>query len=161
MNWACTLFGIDISAFNSLIGNCKVTKYNISDLWCEIIQITNNLEFFIKNFHIVEFEEKLLRELNAFNNKYFPVQNYIYRLRNKLINEREYGVEKEKLFLLIYERLVSEYGIKLQQDKSKIFLDKWYSQHIRNEIDLIFGEIKKIQNSNTKKIISVILSRTI
>ncbi|GHU98436.1 hypothetical protein AGMMS50248_05020 [Deltaproteobacteria bacterium] len=35
--------GIDISAFNSLIGNCKVTKYNISDLWCEIIQITNNL----------------------------------------------------------------------------------------------------------------------
>ncbi|BAV91649.1 DNA methyltransferase [Candidatus Desulfovibrio trichonymphae] len=153
--------GIDISAFNSLIGNCKVTKYNISDLWCEIIQITNNLEFFIKNSHIVEFEEKLLRELNAFNNKYFPVQNYIYRLRNKLINEREYGVEKEKLFLLIYERLVSEYGIKLQQDKSKTFLDKWYSQHIRNEIDLIFGEIKKIQNSNTKKIISVILSRTI
>jgi hypothetical protein len=56
---------------------------------------------------------------------------------------------------------VEKYQIKLRQEKSETFLDKWYSQHIRDEIDFVFGEIKKIRNIRTKKIVSVILSRTI
>ncbi|MDR2626892.1 MAG: site-specific DNA-methyltransferase, partial [Dysgonamonadaceae bacterium] len=90
-----------------------------------------------------------------------PVPEYKYHLRNKQINEWEYASEKEKLFLPVFEHLVKKYDIKLRQDKNDTFLDKWYSQHIRNEIDFVFGEIKKIQNINTKKIVSVILSRTI
>jgi len=153
--------GVDVSAFNALIGNCKIAKYNIADLKNEINRITKALESFIKNSHVVEFEEKLLQELNVFNNQYFPVPEYKYRLRNGEINEKKYGEEKEKQFLLIYEKLVREYNIKLRQDKDKAFLDKWYSQHIRNEIDFVFEEIKKIQTISTKKIISIILSRTI
>jgi hypothetical protein len=153
--------GIDVSAFNSLIGNCKVLHYGFVDIQKVINDITKKLENFIKNSNAVEFEEKLLSELNNFNNKYFPSPEYKYRLRRGEINEKEYSTEKEKEFLPIYENLVKQYNIKLWQDKSETFLDKWYSAHIRNEIDFAFNEIKKIQNINIKKIASVILSRTV
>jgi hypothetical protein len=153
--------GVDVSAFNSLMANCKIAKYNIADIQNELVRITKSFENFIKNSNAVEFEEKLSIELNCFNNKYFPVPDYKYRLRNGEINEKEYGAEKEKEFLPIYENLVKQYNIKLRQDKNKTFLDKWYSAHIRNEIDFVFEQIKAIQNIDTKKIISIILSRTI
>ena len=46
------------------------------------------------------------------------------------------------------------------QPASDSFLEKWFTKHIRNEIDFVFEEIKKVQNISTKKILSVILSRT-
>ncbi|MDR1876658.1 MAG: site-specific DNA-methyltransferase, partial [Flavobacteriaceae bacterium] len=153
--------GIDVSVFNTLIGNCKVAEYDIVDLQNEIAHITNALSEFVKNSNAVEFEGKLLQELCIFNNKHFPVPDYKYSLRNNLINEAEYGKEKEELFLPVYEKLVKEYNIKLKQEKDSTFLDKWYSQHIRDEIDFVFNEIKKIKNIDTKKIVSMILSRTI
>ena len=69
--------------------------------------------------------------------------------------------EKEKEFLPIYNKLIKKYKIQLRQDKMDSFLDKWYSEHVRNEIEFVFKEIKKIKNPDTKNIISVILSRTI
>ncbi len=162
---ACELgmhaIGIDVSAFNALIGNCKVSKYDLFDVQGEISRITKVLKEFLSHSHTLEFETKLLQKLYEFNNKYFPVPDYKYRLRQGEINEAQYGSEKEKEFLPIYDSLVSEYNIQLLQDKADSFLDKWYSQHIRDEIELVFAEIKKIKNINTKKIISVILSRTI
>ncbi|MDR2472168.1 MAG: site-specific DNA-methyltransferase, partial [Tannerella sp.] len=74
---ACELgmhtIGIDISAFNTLIGNCKVTQYDITDLKREVERITKALEVYISNSNAVEFEERILQELNTFNNQYFPV----------------------------------------------------------------------------------------
>ncbi|MDR2836342.1 MAG: site-specific DNA-methyltransferase [Bacteroidales bacterium] len=153
--------GIDVSAFNALIGNCKVEKYDFADIQNEIALITNALENFVKNSNAVEFEGKLLQELNIFNNQYFPVPDYKYRLAQGEVDEKTYGAEKEKMFLPIYENLVNQYKIKLKQNKNETFLDKWYSLHIRNEIDFVSDEIKKIKNANTKKIVSMILSRTI
>lgn len=153
--------GIDISIFNTLIGNCKVTKYNLTDVQTEIGRITKTLKEFISNSHILEFEGKLLQALYVFNNKYFPVPDYKYRLQRNEINEEKYGAEKEKEFLPLFNKLVNNYKIKLKQDKADTFLDKWYSQHIRDEIQFVFEEIKKIKDHDTKKIISIILSRTI
>jgi hypothetical protein len=153
--------GIDISAFNALIGNCKVTKYNLVDVQIEITRITKVLKAFAARSQVLEFEEKLLQALNDFNNRYFPVPDYKYRLHQGDINEAQYGAEKEKEFLPIYEALVRQYGIKLRQDSEERFLDKWYSPYIRTEIALVFDEVKKIADVDVKKIISVILSRTI
>ena len=153
--------GIDISAFNSLIGNCKTIKYNLVDVKNEIAQITKALKEFLANAHTIEFEEKLLKVLYDFNNKYFPVPDYKYKVRRGEINEDKYGMEKEKEFLPTYNKLVKEYNIKLRQDKSETFLDKWFSQNIREEIEFVFNQIKKIKNTSTKKIVSIILSRTI
>jgi len=153
--------GIDVSTFNALIGNCKVIKYNLMDVQTEIDRITKALKIFLSSSHTLQFEEKLLQALYEFNNKHFPVPDYKYRLKRGEINEDKYGAEKEKEFLPIFNKLVKDYKIKLRQDKTDTFLDKWYSQHIRGEIHFVFEEIKKIKNANTKKIISIILSRTI
>ena len=56
-----------------------------------------------------------------------------------MINENQYGKEKEKEFLPIFNKLVEQYNIKLKQDKEDSFLDKWYSQHIRDEIKFVLN----------------------
>lgn len=65
---ACELglhsIGIDISAFNCLIGNCKVEKYDIFDIQSEINRITKSLYSFISKSRTIEFEEKLSEQLN-------------------------------------------------------------------------------------------------
>ena len=153
--------GIDVSAFNALIGNCKVMKYDIANIIIETNRITNALKQFVYDSHIREFDDELTQKLYEFNNMYFPVPEYKYRLHHKEINEKEYSAQYEKEFLLIYQELVSKYNIKLKQDKDKTFLDKWYLPCVRSEINCVYDEIQKIQNPDTKKIISVIFSRTI
>ncbi len=152
--------GIDISEFNALISNCKILKYNLTDVNLEINRITLVLKEFLSKSHTLEFEEHLLKVLYDFNNKYFPVPEFKYRVARKEIDGEQYGQEKAKEFLPIYENLVKEYQIKLRQDKHQTFLDKWFSEQVRNEIDVVFEEIKKITNPQTKRIISLILSRT-
>ena len=162
---ACELgmhaIGIDVSAFNALISNSKVVKYDLAKVQMEIDRITKTLRAFLSNSHTLKFEEKLLKSLYEFNNKYFPVPEYKYKVERNQINEEKYGAEKEKEFLPIFNKLVKAYNIKLKQDKANTFLDKWYSQHIREEIQCVFDEIKKIKDADTKRIISIILSRTI
>lgn len=153
--------GIDISEFNAMISNCKVIKYNLVDVHAEIIRVTKVLKEFLSNSHTLEFEEKLLQALYNFNNNYFPVPEYKYKIKRGEINEDEYGEAKAKEFLPIYEKLVNKYNIKFRRDKLDTFLDKWYLQHIRDEIEFVFEEIKKIKSQETKEIISIILSRTI
>ena len=153
--------GIDISAFNAMISNVKVDKYNFTHIRKEVDKISIALHHFIISSYTVAFETRLLEELNKFNNKYFPAPDYKYKLQQREIDEFKYGAEKEKLFLPIYNKLVKEYGIELKQKKSKTFLDKWFLQHIRTEIDFVYDMIEKIRNPGTKNILSVVLSRTI
>jgi hypothetical protein len=153
--------GNDISVFNTLIGNCKVNKYDFTDLQTEIDRITKALKLFLADHKTLEFEDKLLKQLYIFNNKHFPVPEYKYKLRRKEIDEKKFGREREIEFLPIFNSLVKEYNIKLRQDKEDSFLDKWFTQHIRDEIQFVFDEIKKIKNTDTKKIVSLVLSRTI
>jgi hypothetical protein len=152
--------GMDISVFNALIGNSKTAKYDILDIQQEVNQITNALQGFISKSNIPEFEEELLSELYEFNNKYFPVPEYKYKLRRKEINEEKYSHEKERLFLEKYKKLIKKYGIKIKQKEKNTFLDKWYFPHIRSEIEFVYSKIKKIKNENTKKLLTIVLSRT-
>lgn len=152
--------GIDISSFNTLINNCKIVKYDFKNLQNEIKRITVALKHFIADTNTIAFEEKLQEALSDFNNTYFPVPEFKYKVQQKQIDGEKYGQEKEKLFLPVYNNLVSEYRIKLLQPTADTFLEKWFTEHIRKEIDCAFNEIKKVDNVLTKKILCVILSRT-
>lgn len=152
--------GIDVSAFNALISNVKVSKCDIILLQQEIKRISSLLNEFIKNSHAIEFEQELLVELNIFNNKWFPVPDFKRRVQLKEINGEKYGQEKAIEFSPIYEHLVKKYDIKLLQSTSNNFLEKWYTEHIRKEIDFVFDEIKKIEDKYVKRVLCVILSRT-
>jgi len=59
------------------------------------------------------------------------------------------------------DRPLTNYEIKLSQNKSSSFLDVWFLQPVREEIDFVFEQIKLIKNPSVKKILAIILSRTI
>jgi len=153
--------GIDISFFNSFISNCKIDKYDIEDVLLQTRLITQSLKTFLQQQSTLKFEEELLKELNAFNNEYFPSPEYKYKLNRGQIDERKYAAEKEKLFIPVYEALVKKYNIQLKQEGSESFLDKWFLKHVRDEIDFVYSKIKRLKNSNTKEILKLILSRTV
>lgn len=153
--------GIDISQFNSLISNVKIDNYDFSNLEHEINKISLALKNFIADSNTVKFEKLLLEKLNEFNNIYFPSPEFKIKVNKKEIDEFKFGLQKEKEFLVTYKELSKQYGIELNQFNPKSFLDKWFLKHIRSEIDFVFELIKKIKDKNSKKIISIILSRTI
>lgn len=153
--------GIDISEFNTLISNCKIKKYNLVELKQELNRITEKLKIYLFSSHTIEFEEKLTKALFDFNNEYFPVPEYKYKIRQGEIDEEQYGKEKEKLFLNTYYDLVNQYKVILKQDKEETFIDKWYLSSVRDEIELVKKEVEKINNNDIKNIIRIILSRTV
>ena len=152
--------GIDISSFNSFIANCKISKYDIISLEKSINVITEKLiknPIFLKN---IEFEQTLIEKLREFNNKYFPVPEFKYKLKRGFIDEGKYGQEKERLFLSIYKDLIKKYNVELFKQNPKTFIEKWYFKNIIYEINFVFEEIKKAKDSNNKNILVLILSRT-
>jgi len=153
--------GIDISFFNSFISNCKTEEYDLPEVLQKTNVITLELKKFLRQHCTQEFEGELLRELNVFNNKYFPSPGYKRKLNQGEIDEDKYSKEKEELFLPIYQELVKKYDIILKQESSDTFLDKWFLQHVRKEIDFVYSKVKRLRNSNTKDILKLILSRTI
>ena len=153
--------GIDISEFNTLISNVKISKYNLILLHQFIQVITLKLKRYLQDKNNIEFENRLLAELKIFNDIYFPSPDYKYKVRTNEINEKEYGKEKENLFLPIYDKLIKEFKIEISQKDDSSFLDKWFLKVVRDEIDFVFEQIKAIDDVNAKKILTIILSRTI
>jgi len=153
--------GIDISIFNALISNIKTAKCNYEELQNEIKIITTALKQFISQNNHIQFENELQNELTEFNKKYFPSPEFKIKARSKEIDEIQYSTQKENEFLPVFEKLVEKYNLKIIQNKKDSFLDKWYLQPVKDEIDLVFSYVKQIKNITTKKIISIILSRTI
>lgn len=153
--------GIDVSAFNSLISNSKVAKYDLTEIQEVAKSITENLREFLVSRKNIEFETKLLEELKDFNDRYFPVPAFRQQVNFGQIDEKAYGRVKEAEFKPIYDKLIKEYKIALLQEDHSTFLGKWFLQVVREEIDFVFEEIKKITNQPTKKILSIVLSRTI
>lgn len=152
--------GVDISQFNALISNCKVARYDIDKLNSEIEKITLALKRFIDDNKIGALEKELLDELNIFNNIYFPVPDYKYQVRHKLVDGKKYGEEKSALFLPIYENLLAKYEVSLRQDNDGSFAGTWFTRQIRSEIEFVSERIRSIEDNSLKNILRVILSRT-
>ncbi len=153
--------GLDISAFNCLIANVKLKQVDMITLHNTLQNILSALKTFVIDSKHLVFEARLLAELNKYNNEFFPSPEFKIRARKKEIDEFEYAEKHEKVVLAIFNKLAQEFDLKINQDTNARFLDKWYLQPVRDEIDFVFNEIKKIENQAIKKIITVILSRTI
>ena len=153
--------GVEISSFNVMLSNIKIANHNIHQLEKKINELTSKLADFQQDKKNITFEQHLLDELSAFNNKYFPSPEYKWKVRKGRIDEKKYGREKEKEFLKTYHLLVKKYHIKIRQDKQSTFLDKWFLAPVRAEIDFLFAEIKKIKDPAIRKVLAIILSRTV
>ena len=153
--------GIDISQFNTMISNAKVSHYNLNQLKQAVSNITLSLDYFQKEKNNLEFEEELLLKLSKFNQKYFPSPEYKRQINNGEINEIKYAKNKEKLFLPIYLKLIEKYKIKIKQKQTNSFMSRWFVSSVREEINFIFNQLKKIKDPDIKRILIIIMSRTI
>lgn len=153
--------GVDISAFNTLISNVKVSKIDLAELYTQTQQISKELKKFVIDAPHIAFENELSDFLTHYDKKYFPSPEFKIKIKQKQIDEKTYSEAHEKIVLEKFNELVTKYNLKIKQDKQNIFLEKWYLQTIRSEIDFVFEQIKKVENVHTKKVLTIILSRTI
>ncbi|MCX6813401.1 MAG: DNA methyltransferase [Candidatus Azambacteria bacterium] len=153
--------GIDVSEFNCMIASCKATYYDYEYLQQAIKKMLALLDSFECGYKIREFENELLAELAKFNQKYFPGYDFKYKVNQKSFNENKFAIEKEKEFLPTYQKLLKKYSIKLKQDTFSSFLDKWFIENTRKEIDHVFNTIRQEKDVKTRKILALILSRTV
>lgn len=144
--------GIDISRFNSLIAEVKLIDCDFNFLKEKLEEIKEKIVSFKTNNKISLFEEELNKKIFEINNKYFPIK----KQENDVV-----GKVKEKEILDFYNNLIKKYNIELKQVKNLSFLDKWYLKNIRMEINYAFELIKKTSDKKIKKILAIILSRTI
>lgn len=153
--------GIDVSKFNCLIAECKMQNYDIEKLNQKINHIIKYIENMKENKKIANFQRELNAKLGEFNKNRFHDVNFKYKINQKEIEESEYSKKQEKDFLKIYFNLTKKYNIKLKQDSSESFLDKWYIDNIRKEINYIINFIDNEEDLTIKKLLQLILSRTI
>lgn len=152
--------GIDISSFNTLISNVKTTKCSLPDLYRETNKITECLEKFVYASGINDFQNKLDDALYEFNTRFFPSPDFKRKLNTNQINEFEYGLEKAADFEHVFHSLTDLYKVKIKQIPGNSFVDKWYVDQIRQEINLVRNLIAGIQDTTVRNVITVILSRT-
>lgn len=153
--------GIDVSEFNCMIASCKAVQYNDEYLQKAIKKLVASVNSFECDNKIQFFENELLVELAKFNSLHFPGNDFKYKVNQRNFNESKFATEKEKEFLPTYQKLLKKYSIKLKQDTISNFLDIWFINNVRQEINYVFKEIKKEKNVKIRKILALILSRTI
>ena len=153
--------GIDVSSFNAFMCNAKIDVYDINAVREASELITEQLKAFQAQKNNVKFEEELLIALQKFNGEFFPSPKFKRLVREGKVNEKEYGKDKSDDFSTTYKRLVEKYQIALEQPQAETFLDKWFLSVVRDEIDFVFDKVQAIENQKTKKIVALILSRTI
>ena len=153
--------GIDISEFNCMIATCKVENYELNHIKKSIEMILKSLDSFENINSITLFENELLTALAKFNSKYFPGHEYRYSISHGEINENEIAKLSEKDFLPIFNDLVNKHSVKLKQSNNFSFLDTWYIDNVRREIEHVFSKIKEESDVKTRKLLALILSRTI
>ncbi len=153
--------GIDISKFNTQITNVKVHKHNTQKLFYELKRITELFSEFVHDSISIRFEEELLQELNKFNSKFFPSPDFKYQVRRKIIDEWSYANKKEIEFTPIFESLVKKYNLKIKQDSHNTFIEKWYLQPVKSEIDFLVKLIKSMKDDDLREVAEIILSRTV
>lgn len=153
--------GVDVSRFNCMMAEAKLLAYDFGCLEAVVRGMKQAIDHYETDSKIIAFENDLLIRLTDFNGAYFPSPAFKVRIYNSQINEERYASEKEQIFLKTYQALVKKYGITLNYFSAQNFLDRWYIANVRKEIGFAFDQIKKIKDVPHKKILAVILSRTI
>ncbi len=153
--------GIDISTFNAFMSNAKGTTYDVIELLEESRKITEALKHLVYRTQILDFQAKLVEKLARFNSQFFSA-SFKRDVKNGEINQKQYGAEKDNVFLKTYHELIVEYDIDLQMPPdSESFLSQWYLPGVKAEIDFVHRLINNVQNTATQNALLLILSRTI
>lgn len=153
--------GVDISAFNAMMSNVKVDVHDIAGLEVIIKSISKSLKKFVISNGVIAFDNELAQEISDFNKLFFPVPQYRFEVRQGIIDEKNYSQDKAEEFLRIFKNLVEKHDISISQKSHEDnFIDTWFNKPVRDELDYVFDLIRSVDDKQLKKILAIILSRT-
>lgn len=151
--------GVDVSQFNTMISNAKISEYDLAELNNATDGITHALRHFNSKARVHEFEQKLLEELYEFNKRHFLTREKIISIHRNGDGDT-YGHQKAEEFLPKFTSLAEGFSIPLFDSAGHTaFMERWYHPHILKELNLINGLIRKSDKS-LADILSIILCRT-
>lgn len=153
--------GIDISLFNSMISNLKLSQVELADLATAAMVVANCIASTIEGQKARAFEEDLLAELKTFNTRYFPSPEFRRRVRAGEIDHDKYSSEKEREFRAAYYGLLEKRGVcNVIDADSDNFVDNWYHESARAEIRAALNYIDGYP-AQLRDVLRLILSRAV
>lgn len=154
-------FGVDISEFNALISNCKLTNVDPQLLLSQTRKVNSFLESDAVSIRARTFENELSLLLSTFNKEHFPSPKFRRAIRNGEIDETKFGNDRAMEFCDSFLTLCEQHDLDLSvEETSKRFLPRWFVNSIRHEISLLKQEILRIEQPAIRSLLSLVLTRT-
>lgn len=153
--------GVDVSLFNTMISNLKLSTAPLGNLTTATMLVTNRIASSIEGQNARAFEEDLLTELKAFNTEFFPSPEFRYRVRRGEIDEKQYGSDKADEFKVHFYELLKKHKVSNKiGSTSSDFMNNWYLQSVNGEIDSAKRFIDGYSDVLLRDVLRLILSRT-
>ncbi len=145
--------GLDISEFNTLISNTKVSQPDLNALHSAARRLIGKLRYFNADSAHLEFDHAITEALSEYNK--------MAGMRYGKPQTKEYATACLREFMQIWQAYLSRFGIQLRQEQDGSFLALWYAAPIRNEIEFLRREIMTESDKGIQKILLLALTRTL
>ena len=152
--------GVDISEFNTWISNAKVSQYDVNAVAECGAAIADSLAREADSSPYTSFDSDYSEWLSEFNATHFPGTEFKRKVREGRVNERAYAAERLHEVVFRYFDLANEYGVEVGLNNQGGFLDRWYLSPVRSELERAKSAIAQLGDAATRRILSVVLSRT-
>ena len=145
--------GIDISEFNTLISNTKVSQPDLNALHSAARRLIARLRSFNADSAHLEFDAAITEALSEYNK--------MAGMRYGKPQSQEYAAACLNEFMQLWNSYVCRFGIQLRQEQDGSFLALWYSAPIRREIEFLRKEILTVADRVIKDVLLLALTRTL
>ena len=152
--------GADISEFNAWISNAKLTRYDVDNVASHGAEILQQLESLEVASPPHQFDSEFAEWLSEFNTQYFPGSEFKRMVRDGRVNERDFAATKLPAVVHHYFDLAKQHDVDVGLSKFGGFLDRWYLPPVRQQLELVRSAVSRIPDKSTRRVLSVILSRT-
>lgn len=153
--------GIEISEFNTLIANTKVSRPDLLELYATALRLVDLLDSSTSMEAYLEFDMEVKESLSEFNRKHFPSPNYRNCVSQGQIDEKDYSQRLVGEFKKTWQECLGKYRIQIRQDERNDFLSYWYAAPVRKEFDLLSNKIRAIRNVTVRDALTLALTRTL
>ena len=152
--------GVDVSLFNAMISNLKLSRVDLSQLSTATMVVGNRIAADTEGQKSRQFEKELLDELKAFNTAHFPSPRFRHRVRNGEVDEERYGSDKANEFMPIYYALLRKHGVNNRiASEDGGFMGAWFLSPVHHEIKSAKRFIDGYSDAELRDALRLTLSR--
>ena len=145
--------GIDISEFNTLIANTKVSQPDLNALHSAARKLIGRLRSFNADSRHLDFDLAITEALSEYNK--------MCGMRYGIPQSQEYAAACLEEFLQVWHSYLCRFGIQLKQEQDGSFLALWYSASIRKEMEFLRREIMTEADKVIQNVLLLALTRTL